>query len=73
MPPTLTELGIDRLTVDDRIALAVAIWDSLPVPQLLPPERQRHLEDRLSEHRRDPSNIIHWAEVAAEADERWGT
>ena len=29
MPPTLQELGIDRLSVEDRIALATAIWDSI--------------------------------------------
>ena len=29
MPPTLQELGIDRLDVDDRLALAQAIWDSV--------------------------------------------
>ncbi len=29
MPPTLQELGIDRLSVADRLALAEAIWDSV--------------------------------------------
>ena len=30
MAPTLEALGIDRLSIEDRIALAQAIWDSIP-------------------------------------------
>ena len=29
MPPSLQSLGIDRMTIEDRIALALAIWDSI--------------------------------------------
>ena len=29
MPPTLEELGIDRLSAEDRLALAEAIWESV--------------------------------------------
>lgn len=30
MPTTLEALGIDRLSVDDRLRLIELIWDSLP-------------------------------------------
>jgi putative addiction module component (TIGR02574 family) len=29
MTPSLEELALDRLSVDDRIALAQALWDSV--------------------------------------------
>jgi putative addiction module component (TIGR02574 family) len=29
MGPTLQALGIDRMSVEDRIALATAIWESI--------------------------------------------
>ncbi|MDB5313640.1 MAG: hypothetical protein JWO38_7842 [Gemmataceae bacterium] len=29
MTPTLQELGIDRLSAEDRLALAEAIWESV--------------------------------------------
>ena len=50
MLPTLQELGIDRLSVDDRIALAEAIWDSVaeeversPLSEALEQELNRRL------------------------------
>ena len=38
MPPTLSDLGLERLSVEDRIALATALWDTIaaePHPPLL--------------------------------------
>jgi len=38
MAPTLQSLGIDRMSVEERIALATAIWDNIaaePHPLLL--------------------------------------
>ena len=29
MPPTLQQLGIDTLSLEDRFALAQALWDSV--------------------------------------------
>lgn len=57
MPPTLESLGIDRLSVEDRIALAQAIWDSVaaapPTPLLTDPQRCE-LERRLADHAAHP-------------------
>ena len=30
MAPAIQELGLDRLTPEDRLAVAKAIWDSVP-------------------------------------------
>jgi len=73
MTPTLSDYGIDRLNTDDRIALAVAIWDSIPTAPPLTPEQCLHSETRRSEHHADPSDVVPWDEVAAEADTRWTT
>ncbi len=29
MPPTLQELGLDRLSPEDRLAVAEALWESI--------------------------------------------
>jgi putative addiction module component (TIGR02574 family) len=74
MSPTLQDLGIDRLSVDDRIVLAQAIWDSIE-PQieqhlLREPQRQE-LADRLVAHDADPSDVVPWERIRTEANTRW--
>ena len=70
MAPTLKELGIDRLSIEDRLALVQEIWDSITaeVEHLPLTEAQRsELERRLAAHAADPSNVISWEEVKARA------
>jgi putative addiction module component (TIGR02574 family) len=70
MPPTLQELGIDRLSVDDRIALAEAIWDSVAqeVEQAPLTEAQRQeLERRLADSVARPDAVTPWEVVKARA------
>jgi putative addiction module component (TIGR02574 family) len=70
MPPTLEALGIDRLSVEDRIALAVAIWDSIaaqPHPPLLTEAQRQELQRRLDDHQANPDDVVPWEQVKAEA------
>jgi len=53
MAPTLQALGIDRMSVEDRIALATAIWESIaaePHPPLLTEVQRLELDRRLADH-----------------------
>jgi putative addiction module component (TIGR02574 family) len=66
MPPTMHDLGIDRLSVDDRIALAQEIWDSVAQEVEHAPlsEAQRQeLERRLADSMARPEAVIPWEEV----------
>jgi putative addiction module component (TIGR02574 family) len=70
MAPTLHALGIDRMSVADRIALATAIWDSIaaePHPPLLSQAQQQELERRLADHAANPEDVVSWEQVKAEA------
>ena len=70
MPPTMSELGIDRLSVEDRIALAQAIWDSVAEEVEGAPlsEAQRsELERRLADSIARPDAVTPWEEVKARA------
>jgi putative addiction module component (TIGR02574 family) len=63
-------LGIDRLSVEDRIALAQAIWDSIPAqphPPLLTEAQRRELERRLADHEANPGDVVPWEQIKAEA------
>jgi putative addiction module component (TIGR02574 family) len=70
MPPTLQDLGLDRLSVEDRIALAQALWDSVAqeVEQAPLPEAQRkELERRLADSIARPDAVTPWEEIKARA------
>ncbi len=55
MLPTLQELGLDRLSPEDGIALAQALWDSVaqeveqaPIPEAQRKELERRLADSIA-------------------------
>jgi putative addiction module component (TIGR02574 family) len=70
MAPTLQALGIDRLSIEDRIVLATAIWDSIaaePHPPLLTEAQRLELERRLADHAANPDDVIPWEQIKTEA------
>jgi putative addiction module component (TIGR02574 family) len=70
MAPTLQALGIDRMSVEDRIALATAIWESIaaePHPPLLTEAQRLELDRRLADHAANPTDVVPWEQVKAEA------
>jgi putative addiction module component (TIGR02574 family) len=70
MSPSLEELGIDRLTVEQRIALAQEILDSVVAerpPAPLSEAKRQELQRRLAEHAANPGDVVPWEHVEAEA------
>lgn len=70
MPSLLSSLGIDRLSVCERIQLVQEIWDSIaPAVEQFPlTEAQRQeLDRRLASLQANPDNVIPWEEVEARA------
>jgi len=70
MSPQLEALGIDKLSVAERIALVQEIWDSIAteVEQSPLTEAQRQEVDRrLAAHRANPQAAIPWEQVEAAA------
>ena len=67
MSPTIQDLGIDRMSADDRLRLIEEIWDSLaPLEQLEVPESHREeLDRRIAAADADPSAGSPWEEVRA--------
>lgn len=67
MSSTLQELGIDRMSPEDRLRLIGEIWDSLsPAGQLEIPESHREeLDRRLAAADANPAAGSPWEEVKA--------
>ncbi len=70
MAVDLKALGIDRLSLPERVALVQAIWDSIAADVERAPltEAQRQEVDRrLAAHRANPQAAVPWEQVEAEA------
>lgn len=75
MATTLEALGIDRLSIDERIALVQQIWDSIAAEADRAPlteEQRRELERRADDDDANPDDTVPWEQVKAEALARWG-
>lgn len=67
---SLHDLGIDRLSIEERLAVAEAIWESVireveAAP--LPAWQAAELERRLADSEANPDAVRPWAEIEAEA------
>lgn len=70
MATKMRNLGIDRLSADERLELMHEIWDSIaaePGRTHLTAARRRELERRLTEHEADPGDVVPWKKVKAQA------
>jgi putative addiction module component (TIGR02574 family) len=75
MAASLKSLGIDRLNLEERIALVEEIWESIASSSEALPltETQRkELDRRIAEHEAAPERVVAWAEVKAAALARVG-
>lgn len=68
MAPNLHSLGIDRMTVEERLQLIDAIWETIPVPTLsadLPDWHREVVMDRLRTIKEE--ELLTWEEVRVRA------
>jgi putative addiction module component (TIGR02574 family) len=74
MGQALHALGIDSMSVEDRIELEKKIWDSVAIEAgLLPPSatEQAELDSRLAEDDATPDNTVAWETIKTGAQARW--
>jgi putative addiction module component (TIGR02574 family) len=74
MGHALQTLGIDNMSVNERIALVQEIWDSVAVEAgLMPPTmaERAELDRRIAEDEAAPGNVAAWESIKAEARSRW--
>jgi putative addiction module component (TIGR02574 family) len=73
MAPTIEELGLDQLSVEDRLAVAEAIWDSVERETAAAPlsaAQQAELVRRLADSVARPGAVTPWEVIKARALER---
>ena len=73
MTPTMKTLGIDRLSVAERIDLALQIWESIPPDLPVPPltaERREELRRREAELDANPEIALTWEQIKESVQSR---
>ena len=65
MSTSLKTLGIERLSVEERIALVEEIWDSIAEATPLTQAQRRELDRRLQDHEANPDDAVSWEVVKA--------
>ncbi len=74
MGQALHALGIDHMSVEERIDLVKDIWDSVAIEAgLLPPStaEKAELDRRLAEDDAAPNDTVAWETIKTEAQARW--
>lgn len=74
MATTLQDLGIDRMSLEERVALAHQLWESIEADlqqQPLTPAQRAELERRLAIANANPGQGVSWEVIRAEARARW--
>ena len=73
MAVSIKSLGIDRLGVEERLALVEELWESIAADSTavpLTPAQRSELERRLADHEARPDDVVSWEEVKTSLDER---
>jgi len=68
MAARMKSLGIDRLSIGERLALVHEIWDSIAsFPQKIPltETQKRDFDRRIAELEANPENVFTWKEIKA--------
>ncbi len=75
MPASIKSLGIDRLPVEERLALVEEIWDSIALDGAAVPltgPQRAELQKRLDEDDAYPGDVTPWERVKASTLSRLG-
>ena len=67
----LKALGIDRLSVEERLALIEVLWESLSGDEAaisLTQAQREELDRRLADHRAYPDDVVSWEKVEKSLD-----
>ncbi len=73
MDITATLNQITALSIDDRINLVQAIWDSIAAEQAYPDltqQQQQELDRRITAYETNPTQVMTWEEIKASIKEQ---
>ncbi|TAK87929.1 MAG: hypothetical protein EPO20_00350 [Betaproteobacteria bacterium] len=65
MSASLKSLGIERLSIEERLRLVEELWDSIAEATPLTDAQRAELDRRLAEHEANPDDVVSWENIKA--------
>ena len=63
MNVSLKSLGIEQLSVAERLVLVEELWDSISAATPVTDAQRTELDRRLADHEANPDDVVSWEEV----------
>jgi len=63
MSVSIRSLGIERLSVAERLILVEELWDSIAASTPITDAQRAELDRRLADHEANPEDVVSWEEV----------
>ena len=63
MSVSIKSLGIERLSVAERLILVEELWDSIAASTPITDAQRAELDRRLADHEANPDDVVSWEEV----------
>ncbi|MDZ4258886.1 MAG: addiction module protein [Gemmatimonadales bacterium] len=70
MTVSLKSLGLEKLSIAERLLLVEEIWDSISAATPLTDPQRAELDRRLADHEANPDNVVSWGEVQSSIRDR---
>ena len=69
---SLASLGIERMSIADRLTLVEDLWDSIAAQSPVTDAQRKELDRRLADHATNPGDVVPWTEVRQSITTRLG-
>ena len=69
---SLASLGIERMSIADRLTLVEDLWDSIAAQSPVTDAQRKELDRRLADHAASPGDVVPWTEVRQSITTRLG-
>ena len=69
---SLASLGIERMSIADRLTLVEDLWDSIAAQSPVTDAQRKELDRRLADHGTSPGDVVPWTEVRQSITTRLG-
>lgn len=63
MSVLIKSLGIERLSIAERLVLVEELWDSIAASTPITDAQRAELDRRLADHEANPDDVVSWDEV----------
>ena len=63
MGVSMKSLGIERLSVAERLVLVEELWDSITASTPVTDAQRAELDRRLADHDANPDDVVSWEEI----------